>query len=102
MQGAQVATEGQELGAALAGLDVPVEPVGGQVIAGEQVPDAMWAGVGGPASGAPRGRRVTLAGGRRRPQLARRRLQVQRPKLIETDTTVGAPGSGSAVSSAIA
>src|SRR3712207_7699209 len=38
VQRAQIAAKGQELGAALAGFDVAVEPVGGQVVAGDQMP----------------------------------------------------------------
>jgi hypothetical protein len=43
VQRAQVAAEGQELGAVLTQLDVAVEPIGGQVVAGPQMPDPVRA-----------------------------------------------------------
>src|ERR1039457_5606792 len=56
IQAAQVAAELQELGAPLAGLDVPEQSVAGQVAGGEQVPDAVVAVVGG-AAARPQGER---------------------------------------------
>src|SRR5512144_1646030 len=98
----QVAGEGEELGAALAGLDVPVEPVGGQVVAGEQLPHPVRAGVGGAPSPAPRRARGPAAGGGRRPLPARAGLQVERPELVHADHGGRSPGPGGAWPSAIA
>ena len=38
VEAAQVSAEGEELSAGLGVLDMPVEPVGGQIVGGEQVP----------------------------------------------------------------
>lgn len=53
VQRARVAAELQELGPVLGLLDVAVEPVLGEVVGGEQVPDAVRSAVGGspPGSG---------------------------------------------------
>jgi hypothetical protein len=45
IEGADVAAELQKLRAGLAFLDVPVEPVGRDVVGGDQVSDAVRAGV---------------------------------------------------------
>ena len=50
---AQIAAERQELGAALAAVDVPVQPVAAQVVGGQEVPDAVRSGEGGPAPPTP-------------------------------------------------
>src|SRR5215213_9843503 len=81
VQRPEVAAEGQELGAGLADLDVSVEPVGGQVIAGQQVPDSVRAMEGGPSPSPPRLDWIALADRGRRPLPARVGLQVQRPEL---------------------
>ena len=47
VEGADVAAEGEELDSGLARLDVAVEAVGGDVVGADEVPDAVWAGVGG-------------------------------------------------------
>ena len=54
MQGPKVAAEREELGAGLAGLDVAVEPVGGQVLAGQQLPDPVGPVVGRTSTASPR------------------------------------------------
>src|SRR5215212_10515328 len=74
---AEVAAEGEELDPALAPLDVPVEAVAAEVVGGEEVADAVWAGVGRPDPARLRSRRPRLP--------ARLRLQVERPKLVQTD-----------------
>lgn len=50
VQRAQVAAELQECGAVLGLLNVPVELDLGEVVGGEQVPDAVRAGVGRPSA----------------------------------------------------
>lgn len=72
-----VAAELQELDAALALHDVPVEPVGADVVGGDQMPDTVRALVG-------RTDPLGLCAGR--PAAAAwLGLQVQRPELIEAD-----------------
>src|SRR5205085_342203 len=77
VEAADVAAEGEELDTALAPFDVAVEPVGADVIGGDQMPDAVRAierraDAFGLGSGCP-----AFAAGLR--------LQVQRPELVETD-----------------
>jgi hypothetical protein len=74
---ADVAAELQELDAGLALLDVPVEPVGADVLGGDQVPDAVRSFVGSSDSlGLGAGCPAAAAG---------LGLQVQRPELIKAD-----------------
>ena len=70
VQRAQVATEGQELAAALAGFDVAVEPVGRQVVGTQQVTHAVGTAVGR-SSAAPM---TACAAAGEGPLLARMRL----------------------------
>ena len=79
VEAAQVAAEREELDPALVGRDVPIEPVPAQVVAGEQMPHPVRAGVGG----APATARLVGAAAAGGPLLAGVRLQVERPKLVE-------------------
>ena len=74
VQRADVTAELEEVGAVLALLDVPVEPVGVDVVGADQVPDAVRALVGRSDSLGLRAGRPALAAGLG--------LQVQRPELI--------------------
>src|SRR3954447_20004898 len=77
VEAADVTAEGEELDAALALLDVAVEPVGADVVGRDQMPDPVRA---------IKRRADALGLGSRRPALAARlRLQVQRPELVEAD-----------------
>ena len=95
VQRAQVAAEREELGAALAGLDVPVEPVGGQVVAGQQVPHPVRAGCRSPAGAAAAAR----PGRPCRPRPAPTACpgwgcRFSGPNSSMQITTVGSPGPG--------
>lgn len=63
MQRADVPAELQEVRAVLALLDVPVEPVGADVVSGDQMPDAVRARVGRAYPLRLRARRPALAAG---------------------------------------
>src|SRR3954447_17693339 len=77
VEAADVATEGEELNAPLARLDVPVEAIGTDVVGRDQVPDAVRAGVG---------RADPFGLGAWRPVLAAGLgLEGERPELVEAD-----------------
>jgi hypothetical protein len=73
------------VGALLAGLDVPEQSVAGQVVGGEQVPDAVGAVVGGAAVRARFPVGVLVLAADRGPVPAGVRHQVQRTELVQTE-----------------
>jgi hypothetical protein len=111
-QVAQVAGEREKLGAALACPDVAVEPVGGQVVASEQVPHSVGACVGG--TSATSARPALAAGacgclpvpagacGGRSSLPTRMWLEVEWPELVEAHHHGGSPSLGGLVPSVIA
>ena len=80
---------------ALARLDVPVALVAGAIVGGQQVPHAVRAGVGRPATSR-RPLSAATAGG---PVAAGVGLQVQWAELIDADDDVGIAGWTSTVPS---
>ena len=102
VESAQVAAELQKLGALLDRLDVAVELVFGQVVGGEEVADAVRAGVGRPATGPgfPVGVLVFPAAlGPLPPGVGH---EVERPELVDAEDDFGSPSSGRTSPSAIA
>ncbi len=80
-----LSTGASELGAFLAGLDVPEQPISGQVVGGEQVPDSVVAIVGGPAAGAWLVVGVLALATDGGPVSAGVWHQIQRPELIQAE-----------------
>ena len=74
----------------LVGRDVAIEPVPAQVVAGEQMPHPVRAGVGG----APATARLVGAAAAGGPLLAGVRLQVERPELVDGQPSGPAAGAG--------
>jgi hypothetical protein len=88
IQSPQIAQEHQELPAPLPRLDVAIQPVAAQVIGGQQVAHAVWAGVGRPATPPGLGASTTLDC----PMAAGMGLEVERPELIHAEDHVGVAG----------
>jgi hypothetical protein len=102
IQAAQVAAQLQELGALLAGLDVPEQSVAGQVVDGEQVPDAVVAVVGGAAARALFPVGVLVLAADRGPVPAGCGIRFSGPNWSRQKSTVGSSSSGITSPSAIA
>lgn len=83
---AQVVAQGEESGAGFGVLDSPVEPVGGQILGGEQVLPPVWAGVRFPSAGSGRTLGVLVAAAAFGALPARMRLQGSRGRIRQART----------------